>query len=202
MGEAMKIIGLTGGIGAGKTTVALILKKLGAYIIDADKIAKEIVKKGQKTFEKLVNFFGPQILNNNGELDRKKLADLVFDDPKKLTVLNEITHREVYKKMREEIKILRDKGYQGIVILDVPIPNEEFRKMVDEIWVVDTDIENRIERVIKKRGFTEEELRKRMDAQLKREEYLKIADRVIKNNGSIEELEDIVYKLYKDSLGD
>jgi len=184
----MRIIGLTGGIGAGKSTVAEIFKSLGAYVIDADEIAKELLKNGNRVYNEIVDFFGADILDEDREIDRNRLASIVFNDRSKLGVLNLITHEQVYIKMEEIIDSLKQKEYKGIVILDVPIPNEEFKKMTEEIWVVDSDDETRISRVVNRMGITKEEAIKRMKAQPRREDYLRLANKVIVNRGTEEEL--------------
>ncbi len=191
----MKVIGVTGGIGTGKSTVAEKLKRHGAYVIDADKIAKRVIGKGQKTLDLLVDYFGTGILNDIGEIDRKRLADIVFQDAKKLSVLNEIVHQEVHRQIREEIEELRNSQYNGIIVLDVPIPTNDFKQLSDEIWVVDSDLDKRLERVKKRSGFSREEVIRRINAQITREEYLSIADKVIINNESEKKLEDVVLSL-------
>lgn len=115
----MRIIGITGGIGSGKSTVSRILSETGAKIVDADVIAKEVVRKGGKALDELMNFFGNGILNEFGELDRKKLSGIVFNSPEKLEVLNKITHKYVVEKIIENINIERHKNTDTVVI-DVP----------------------------------------------------------------------------------
>lgn len=195
----MKVIGLTGGMGTGKSTVAAILRKLGAYIIDADEISRRVVRGGQKSLEELKANFGPEIINLQGELDRKKLASIVFEDRSKLAVLNKIVHEEVHKEMWEELTGLTADKFDGIVILDVPIPTEQFRKMSDEIWVVDADLKIRLERVKRRNVISEEEALKRINAQMTREEYLSIGDKIINNTGSEKDLELEVKRLYEES---
>lgn len=191
----MRVIGVTGGIGTGKSTVAGILKRHGAYVIDADEIAKRVVRKGQKTLDLIIDYFGTGILNDNGEIDRKRLADIVFQDANKLSILNEIVHQEVHRQIKKEIDELRNRQYNGIIVLDVPIPTNDFKQLSDEIWVVDSDLDKRLERVKKRSGFSREEALKRINTQMTREEYLSIADKVIINNGSEKELEDVVLSL-------
>ncbi len=198
----MKIIGLTGGMGAGKSTAAAILEKLGAYIIDADEIAKRAVKKGGKTLNELTARFGTGILDIQGELDRKKLADIVFNDTEKLAELNKIVHREVFREIRNEINELESGDFKGILVLDVPIPTFEFRELAHQIWVVDAEPQIRLKRVLSRGGLSEEEALKRMNAQPEREDYLEMADRIIKNSGSINELERQLSNLLENSPGD
>lgn len=191
----MKIIGLTGGIGSGKTKTAKILEDLGAVVIDADEVAKELMKRGNAAYYKVADTFGEDIIDDDEQIDRKKLASIVFNDKSKLAVLNEITHNEVYRKMEEKIDLLKDKKYQGIVVLDVPVPNEDFKKMSDEIWVVDSDNEIRISRIMGRMGVTREEAVRRMSAQLRREDYLRLAHKVIHNNGTEENLKNNIISL-------
>lgn len=192
----MRVIGLTGGMGTGKSQAASILNELGAYIIDADIISREVVKKGTSTLENLSRCFGMEILDNNGDLDRKKLAEIVFNYPEKLEKLNDIVHKEVFKLIKQKIKNLKEKEFNGILVLDVPIPTKEFKKLSDQIWVVDADLDKRISRIKKRSGLSIEEIEKRINAQLSRKEYLGIADKVIANNGTIDELRNTIEKLF------
>jgi dephospho-CoA kinase len=196
----MRVIGLTGGIGSGKSLTASLLEKLGAYIIDADKISRDVVKKGSSVLEELVEYFGTEILSAEGELDRKKLASSVFDYPKKLKRLNDIVHKEVYKQIKWKLYDLNKESFDGIVILDVPIPTGEFIKLSEQIWTVDAELDKRISRVIERSGFSKEEAEKRINSQLSREEYLNLADRIIPNNGTVNELNNIIQKLYKEAF--
>lgn len=193
----MRIIGITGGIGSGKSTISRILYDLGARIVDADKIAREVVRKGEKAYEEITAFFGRDILDDGGELDRKKLAALVFDNKEKLEVLTSITHKYIIERMIQSIEKEKDEGKAEIVVIDAPIPVEHgFVDMVDEIWVVTADKDIRIRRIMDRSGYTLEEALKRVEAQKKEEEYLKLADEIICNNGGIEELEKQVARLF------
>ncbi len=190
-------IGVTGGIGSGKSTVSGILRDLGAAIVDADAIARIVTGKGGKALEELTGYFGTGILSDSGELNRKKLADLVFNDPVKLHALDSITHKYIVEKMNESIKSIRVSGKIDVVVVDAPIPLEHgFLDLVDEVWVVVADHETRIRRIMERSGYSSEEALERMHAQMKDEEYLKIADEVIQNNRSIEELEQAVVRLF------
>lgn len=192
----MNIIGITGGIGSGKSTVARILRVLGAKVIDADKIAREVTAKGQPALDEIVEYFGKDILNEDGELDRKKLGKIVFEDKEKLKVLNSITHKYVIERIINELERLKEEN-ANIIVLDVPLPVEHgFLDVVDEVWLVTANKDTRIKRIMERSGLTYEEVIKRMEAQKSDEEYLKIADEVIYNDGSMEELESTVAKLY------
>ncbi|AEV69210.1 dephospho-CoA kinase [Acetivibrio clariflavus] len=182
----MRIIGVTGGIGSGKSTVSKILASFGAQVIDADVLARQIVQKGQKALEEIVNYFGEAVLDSEGNLDRKKLSGIVFKDKKKLEALNRITHNYIAEKIIEEIKKIKE---DETVVVDAPIPIEHgFTDVVDEIWTVIADKEVRIKRVMERSGLTYNEVEDRINSQLSDEFYLSISDRVIVNNGSIEEL--------------
>jgi len=193
----MRIIGVTGGIGSGKSTVARILRDLGAKIIDADKIAREVTTKGEPALDELVNYFGPEILDKDGELNRRHLADIVFNDKKKLEKLNEITHKYIIERIIDEVNKLKEEGKQDLVVLDVPIPVEHgFLDIVEEVWVVKADKETRIKRIMERNKVSFEEAERRIEAQKSEDEYLRIASKIIENNGTLEELENTVAKLY------
>jgi dephospho-CoA kinase len=193
----LKIIGVTGGIGSGKSTVSRILRDLGAIIISADKIARDIVYKGEKALEELVEYFGNDILTDEGELDRKKLGTIVFGNNEKLEVLNSITHKYIVEKIVDMAEQFRMENKSGIMVIDAPIPVEHgFIDLVDQVWVVTADIDVRIKRIIERDGITREEALNRINSQKKEGEYLGIADEVLVNNGGIEELERVVAKLF------
>ncbi|HHY24805.1 MAG TPA: dephospho-CoA kinase [Clostridiaceae bacterium] len=199
----MKVIGVTGGIGSGKSTIAKILCDLGASIIDADKIAREITVKGQLIMEEIVGYFGTSVLDEEGELDRKKLSEIVFADSKKLEVLNCITHKYIADKIKDELNKLEE-AKAKIVVLDAPLPVENgFLDVVDESWVVVANRDIRIKRIMERSKISSEEALARIKMQKSDEEYLKIADEVINNDGSVEELEKSIAKLYiQKSLGE
>lgn len=190
----MRIIGITGGIGSGKSTVSKILASFGAQIIDADILAKQIVEKGQKALEEILECFGDEILDREGNLDRKKLSGIVFKNKQKLEVLNRITHDHVAKRIIEKIESLTK---TEIAVVDAPIPIEHgFLDVVDEVWVVLADKEVRIKRVMERSGLTYNEVEDRINAQLSDEFYKSISEVVIVNNGSVEELRQQVKKYY------
>ena len=187
----MTIIGVTGGIGAGKSSVSAVLKKMGARVIDADFISHEAEKPGGAAYEQIVEEFGHEILKPDSSLDRKRLADIVFNYPEKRIKLEKIVHIQVIKEIMRQIDELKNKGYNGLVVLDVPIPVKHgFLDRADRVWVVDADDETRIGRVMERSGINAEDARLRIESQLSREEYISLADEVIENNGSFEELEE------------
>ena len=190
----MRIIGVTGGIGSGKSTVSKILASFGAQIIDADRLAKEIVNKGEKALDEIVDSFGASVLDSEGNLDRKKLSDIVFKDKHKLENLNKITHSHVAQKIIEKINSLND---NEVAVVDAPIPIKHgFLDVVNEIWAVTADKEVRIKRVMERSGLTYNEVEDRINSQLSDDFYKSISETVIINNGSVEELRQQVVKYY------
>jgi dephospho-CoA kinase len=187
------VIGVTGGIGSGKSTVSRILYDLGAKVIDADRIAKDITGR-EEVISELKEAFGQEIENENGNLDRNRLAAMVFGNPEKLEALNNITHKYINNEISATIKRLENEEGIEIVVIDAAIP--VFLEMTDKIWTVTAERKTRIERVMERNGLSSEEVEKRMDSQPKDEEYKKIADEILDNNGPIEELEKNVARLF------
>lgn len=193
----MHIIGVTGAIGSGKSIVSKILSDLGAVIIDADVLARAVTSKGSEALSELVSYFGAEILNENGELNRKKLAELAFNDKIKLHALNSITHKHIVRKIKLAVENIKAAGKNEVVVIDAPLPVENgFLDVVDEVWVVTSDREKRIKRIMERSGYTGEEAESRINSQMKDEEYLKLATEVLENNREIEELEKAVVKLF------
>jgi dephospho-CoA kinase len=193
----MKIIGVTGGIGSGKSAVSRTLRDLGAAVVDADVLAKSVTAAGGKAFDELVEYFGKDIVGENGELDRAKLASIAFGDKVKLHALNYITHKHITEKIYDTVEIIKNSGKWDIIVIDAPIPVEKgFLDLADEVWVVSAERETRISRVMQRSGFTYDEVSDRIDSQLREDEYLKLADEVLYNNGSIEDLEQTVVRLF------
>ena len=188
----MKILGITGGTGTGKSTVTALLKKKGCEIIDADEISKRLEDKGTGVFDSIVKHFGAEILDGNGEIDRKRLAGIVFADKNERLILNKIVHGGVAEEIYKKVEILRRRGAE-YAVLDVPIPVEKgFFDTADVIWAVCANDDLRVERLMKRSGLTEEEAESRIAAQLSNREYSELADAVIDNEGSLEDLEALV----------
>lgn len=193
----MKIIGITGGIGSGKSTVSRTLRDLGAAVVDADILAKNVTAGGSEAVRELVEYFGDNIVDEAGELNRKKLASIAFSDQVKLHALNCITHKHIVKKIKETIEVINSSGKWDFIVIDAPIPLEKgFLDLTDEVWVVTADLETRIRRVMDRSALTYEDVTGRINAQMRDEEYLRIADEVLYNNGTVEELEQTVVKLF------
>jgi len=191
-------IGLTGGIGAGKSEVSRLLASLGAVIVDADLIAREVVEPGTEGLAAVVAEFGEQVLRPDGTLDRPKLGALVFADPAKLAALNAIVHPLVRRRSQEleERAVAADPDV--VIVQDVPLLAENgMASAFDRVVVVDAPDEVRLERLVKLRGMEEGEARARMAAQATREQRLAIADHVVVNDGSLEHLAEQVRAVWR-----
>lgn len=195
------VIGLTGGIASGKSTVSNMLSKLGAVVVDADLIAKEVTSPGSLGLQKLVDAFGKEILFPDGSLNRKKLAEIVFHDKDVLTLLNSIVHPLVLERIVTILDNLKrraeEDGATKIVVLDAPLLLEVgAEKLVDEVWVVSVDLESQVRRLMRREGFTREQAFSRINAQMPLAEKKRYADEIIDNNGTLEETEKRVKELW------
>ena len=184
----MIVVGLTGGIGSGKSTVSSALAKRGAVIIDADLTTRRVQEPGQPVFAAIVERFGPGIIAADGRLDRLGLAAIVFPDPEALGDLNRIVHPAVGVAIREQMRA--QVGTDSVVVLDVPLLIENTRYPVAGVIVVDTPIETAVERLVKWRAMDEADARARIARQATREERRERADYVVDNSGSVDELDE------------
>ncbi|MCX6424731.1 MAG: dephospho-CoA kinase [Actinobacteria bacterium] len=192
----MKRIGLTGGIGSGKSSVASLLKEHGAIVIDADAIARELVEPGQPALDALVAEFGPGVLTPVGTLSRGELAKLAFSDPAATKRLNAIMHPLIGA---ESARRLQAAPESAVLVYDMPLLVEtNQRDLVDLVVVVDVPEQLQIERAVSLRGLEREDVERRMQAQVSRQERLAIADYVIDNSGSPDELKASVAGLWAD----
>lgn len=182
----MIVVGLTGGIGSGKSTVSAQLAEFGAVIIDADKVARELQEPGGAIFDAMVHAFGPEIVANDGNLDRAKVAAIVFPDPDKLKALNAITHPAIGAAIRERMRA--HLGTDRVVVLDVPLLIENSRYPVGGVAVVDLPVDLAVQRLVTARGMDEADARARISRQATRDERLEKADYVIDNSGGPDEL--------------
>lgn len=182
----MILVGLTGGIGSGKSVVSSQLASHGAVIIDADAIVRDLQRPGEEVLRRLVERFGSEILGDSGHLDRARLAEKVFGDQQALADLNGIVHPAVAREMARRIDVHRES--RAVVVLDVPLLVENPRRGLCGVLVVDLDPDIAVERLVKQRGFKEEDARARISRQVSRRQRRAAADWIIDNSGSRLEL--------------
>jgi dephospho-CoA kinase len=184
----MKVIGLTGGIGAGKSTVAGYLKELGAAVVDLDKVGHEVLLSGGPAFRNVVREFGQRILDKKGEIDRGKLGKIVFSNEKDLLRLNRIIHPEIDLVIVKQIEEFRKQGVK-VVVLEAAVMQEAGKiDQVDELWVITAPETLVPDRLSRRSRYSREEVRARINSQLSDVERIKGADVVINNRGTAEEL--------------
>jgi dephospho-CoA kinase len=194
-------VGLTGGIASGKSVVAKKLLDLGAYIIDADKISRVVMRPETECWKKIVAAFGKGILQSDSTIDRKKLASIVYGDPSKRNTLNHIVHPAIKRTIEEELEMISTESPDAIVIIEAALLVETgaYREY-DKLIVVHAPIELQIERMIRRDGITGEEARKRIDAQWPIEKKIKAADYPICNEGSLDTLYSETAKVFSSLL--
>ena len=196
----MVVIGVTGGIASGKSTVTKFFIDLGAYLIDWDVLGHEVMLPQKRAWKGVVDYFGTEILNEDLSINRQILGQLVFNKPEKLQRLNQIVHPEIFKEDKRLVEKIRSEDPNAIIIKDVPLLTAEIKQtLVDKAVVVYATEENQIRR-LKDRGFTVEEARRRIGAHVSIDEKMKFADFVIYNDGSIEETRRQVEKIYDQIL--
>lgn len=187
-------LGLSGGIGSGKSTVAKILAEFGAVVIDADAIAKEVLEPGQIGFENVVHSFGDTVLDSSGNIDRKKLAELVFQNPVQLSKLEAIVHPAVISRVAEIRESLPE---AAIVVYDTPLLVEKhMQDQFDKVLIVFADLDTRKERLIS-RGLETTDIEARFANQANDDQRAAVADFVITNNDSVQDLRDSVTKVWQ-----
>lgn len=191
-------VGLTGGIGSGKSTVAEIFSELGITVIDADRIAHQLTQSGTECFNEIIRLFGKEYIAESGELNRKKIAESVFSDPAKKIALENILHPKIKQRMIQEAKKVKHSSY---IIFSVPLLFESnFTDLIDKSVVIDADDAVRIERIKRRDGRTEEQIRQIMKHQIDRNTRLQQADDILHNNGDIDSLRDSVIDLHQKYL--
>ncbi|MFV2120046.1 dephospho-CoA kinase [Streptomyces sp. Act-28] len=191
----MLTVGLTGGIGAGKSEVSRLFVSYGAVLVDADRIAREVVEPGTRGLAAVVEAFGPGVLTPEGTLDRPRLGSVVFGDPERLATLNGIVHPLVGARSAE---LQAAAAPDAVVVHDVPLLTENgLAPRYDVVVVVDASVDTRIDRLVRLRGMTESEARARMAAQATSEQRRAVADYVIDNDGPLEALEPQVREVWE-----
>jgi len=184
----MMVIGLTGGIASGKSTVSAKLKELGAYVIDVDILARGVVSKGEIAYNRIVQCFGESILLPSGEINRKKLGGIVFSNKEKLALLNSITHPEIINRVKEEIQKRKAEGIKVIVVDAAILIEMGLHKYVDSVWVVIVNRDTQIRRLIERDKYDYKDSENRIDSQFTNEVRKKYADVIIDNNLPIDEV--------------
>jgi dephospho-CoA kinase len=185
----VKLVGLTGGIGSGKSTVAAILRRLGAAIINADELSREVVQPEQEAWKEIIKTFGPDILQEDKTLDRRKLRKIVFDNPEARKQLEAIIHPRVRALAERRISELAATG-SSVIVYEVPLLFEaQIHLWLRPVILVACDLETQKKRLLERDHLTELEAQQHVDAQMSLEEKRKLADHVIENDGTLEELE-------------
>jgi len=194
----MRVLGLTGGIGSGKSMVAQMFARLGAVVIDADQLARELVEPGQPALQEIAATFGPDVLLPDGRLDRPTLAGIIFADPAERAKLDAITHPRIRARMDEEIKVRRSEP--GVLIADIPLLYENDRmQTVEKVIVVWVDPKTQLQRIRQRDGLSADAARQRIAAQMPLDAKRARADHVIDNSGSREDTRrqvEAIYRLY------
>jgi len=197
----MLVIGITGGIGSGKSAVSQFLVEKGVTLIDADKIGHAAYLPHTPAWEEVVATFGPTIVGENEEIDRKSLGAIVFSDPDKLAQLNAIMHPKMADMIRKEIINYKNQGIEFIILEAAILIEANWLPLVDEVWVVTASEDTVVERVIARNNFPEEAIRARINSQLTNAERIKYATLVIENNKLLSDLANAVNEIWKDKIG-
>jgi len=185
---ARPVIGLTGGIGSGKSTVAAMLADLGADVIDTDKVGHDAYRPGSDGFRQVTAAFGPEIVAPDGTIDRRALAAKVFSDPAALRRLNAIVHPLIGLAVRDWLQRAQAEPRTAPIVVEAPVLMEAGWRFFDEVWVVVVEPETAVARVTASRGMTADEVRGRVAAQMSNAERMRLADRVIRNDGDLRAL--------------
>jgi dephospho-CoA kinase len=189
MAGQIPVIGLTGGIGAGKSTVTRMLEELGAAVIDADQVGHQIYLPDLPAWQEIVETFGTEVLNADRTINRQALGKLVFADPVVLRTLNRIVHPKMYERMAELIAELRVRGGMKAIVVEAAVLIEaNWKSLVDQVWVVVASEAVVVDRLAKQRSLSPDQVRTRIAAQLSNDERLQHAQVVIRNDGSLEEV--------------
>ncbi|MGI6580067.1 MAG: dephospho-CoA kinase [Saccharofermentanales bacterium] len=196
----MFVIGITGGIGTGKSTIASLCREAGLAVLDADKISHSVTISDGIAIPEIIERFGQEYINTDGSLNRVKMSELVFENKKALDALSLIVHKHTMKQMGKYLDDLENSG-EKVVVLDVPIPVKEgFLDRCDQVWNVTSNQEIRLNR-LEKRGLSKAEAMRRMAVQMTPEEYSKLADLDIVNNQDFDQLREQVNKILTSELG-
>lgn len=192
------VLGVTGGIASGKTTVANMLEELGAPIIDFDLIAREVVAPDKPVFEDIIAYFGDDVIDKNGVLDRKRLSGIVFRDPAKRKILEGLTHPRIFEEFVHQVREIAEKDPHGIVQAVIPLLFEvNLQHLVHKVLVVYVSPDKQIERLTRRDSINQEEANRILKAQMPIDQKLAYADFVIRNEGNIDETRKAVNALWR-----
>jgi len=194
---AMRVIGLTGGIGSGKSTVAVMLGDLGARVVDADRIGHETYRPGSVGFARVVEAFGPGVVAADGSIDRRVLGAIVFGDPTALARLNSIVHPLIAAEISRQVAAARAGGDAPLVIEAALLIEAGWRSFIDQLWLVSVRPETAIARVVASRGLSADEVERRLRTQVPDAERRRLADVVIENDGTLAELRTQVERAWR-----
>jgi len=192
----MIVIGLTGGIGTGKSEVTRIFQELGAVLINADQIGHQAYTPHSEIWQEVVKAFGEEILQPSGEIDRKKLGSIVFADPDQLTRLNQIMHPRMARMVAQQIQELGEQGADVVVVEAALLFEAGWDSLVDEVWSTESPEESVIKRLQSRSGLSQEEAKKRIDSQMSAEERTSRSQVVVDNSGDLVELERVVRSIW------
>jgi dephospho-CoA kinase len=196
------IIGLTGGIASGKSTVSSLLLELGAALVDADRIAREVVLPGEPTLEEVVSAFGQAIIAEDGSLHRKKLGEIVFADPQLRKKLESILHPAIRARMKEQMLRLEMENPKRLVVVDIPLMYESgLQDWFEEILLVYVPVEVQLQRLMSRDGLSKAEAQSRLAAQWSIEDKRELATVIIDNSGTLEETKRQVQAYYRGKVG-
>ena len=192
----MFVIGLTGSIGTGKSEAARQLEALGASIISADEVGHEAYTPNTEAWEQVIAAFGDDILQDDGDIDRRKLGAIVFSDPGQLEKLNQIMHPRMARMVADKIGVLRDQGVNVVVVEAALLFEAGWDTLVEEVWVTDSPEHIVIGRLKERNGLSEEEAKKRINSQMGRAERIERSDFVINNSGDMADLGNAIKELW------
>jgi len=198
----MRVIGLTGGIGSGKSTVSRFLAELGAVVIDADKVGHEAFKPGTESWKEIIAAFGREVLTPGGEIDRRKLGEIVFGKPELLSRLNQVMHPRVYDMVKAQLEEYRQQGVKAVVLeapllVEVNTKGASLIELVDEVWVMVASEATIVRRLEERSDLSRERALARIKSQLSSRERIKRADVVINNDGDLGDLKARVGELWQ-----
>ncbi|TYO94502.1 dephospho-CoA kinase [Desulfallas thermosapovorans] len=197
----MLVVGLTGNIGSGKSSVARFLKEMGARVIDTDQVARDVVAPGTPALNQIIKHFGTGILNADGTLDRPKMARIVFNDPEALKRLNSIVHPAIRAEILKDIADYKTKRDAPLLVIEAPLLIETgMNNIVDQVWLVTVDAKTQIQRVMKRDNATAEQVTRRLAAQMPQEDKLPYAHRVIDNSGTPGETLQQLQQIWSDTI--